>query len=778
MPKKKRSEKHIHGHHLQAKERISKPQFSFEDIKVRVIGLACIMILTILVYLPVFNAGFAYDDVNYIQKNPLIRTIDLSKIFSENVMGNYHPLTMLVFSIEFQFFGLDPTGYHIVNLLLHLCNVFLVFYSIKLLSNKIEVALFAALLFGIHPLHVESVAWISELKDILYTLFFLGAYIFYLKYLSSKQGKFYGIAILIFIFSLLSKAMAVSLPVILLLTDFFKRRKMVTKVFVEKIPFFLLSIGFGIVAIFAQQLSDAVQEASTYTFFQRVVFACYGFITYLWKLILPLNQSAFYPYTVKSGGDLSFSFYLFPVLVLIIMMAVIYSGKFTRKILFGFLFFSITVFLVLQLLPVGDAIMADRYSYIPSIGVFYLVAGGVYWLWIKKYKTAAIAFSSLFVLFFCIKTFQRVGVWKNDQTLFTDVIEKYPTVALAYNNRGSFFWEEKKYDQALADYNKAIDLRPIYPDALNNRGVVYLDKKNYQAAINDFNQVIELEKSYAPAYSNRGVAFMETGMNAEARSDFNKALEIKPDYAEAYYNRGVLSMNEKKTDEALNDYNKALELNPGYTNAITNRDILLGVKRPPEEILAGYNAAIESNPKDPELYYKRGSLFLDSKKYNEAKTDLYTAIKHRPSYPEAFNALGVVYFDEKSSDSALYYFNKAIATDPTLAEAYLNRGNLMRDQDKHDFALKDYAVAIQLKPEMPATYYNRGILLIKEKNFEPVIEDFSRVIELKGDSAMGYYNIGMAELFLNRKEVACQHLGTAAAMGLQSAIDAQKQFCQ
>ena len=779
MAKKNRKEKHIHVHQLTSVHAETKTAKKFSlAIGWPAIGLAIILLITVLAYIPVFNAGFAYDDINYIQKNTLIRTIDLNKIFSENVMGNYHPLTMLVFAIEYHFFELDATGYHIVNLLLHLANVLLVFYSIKLLIRKPEVALIAALFFGIHPLHVESVAWVSELKDLLYTFFFLGAYIFYLKYLQNREGKFYLIAILIFILSLLSKGMAASFPVVLLLTDYFKRRKMGTKVFLEKIPFFVLAIVFGVVAVFAQQLSNSVQEASAYSFFQRIVFASYGFITYLWKLILPFKQSAFYPYPIKSGGELSIGYYIYPLLVLVVVAAVFLSRRFTQKVIFGFLFFSITVFLVLQLLPVGDAIMADRYSYIPSFGLFYLAGEGLYWLWNKKYRTSAIAITALFTLLFCIITFQRTGVWKNDLTLFSDVIDKHPTVALAYNNRGSFFWDEKKYDEALIDYNKAIELRPMYTEAFNNRGAVFLDKKRYQEAISDFNKVIELQKNYPAAYSNRGLAMMETGKNSEARADFDKAIELNADFAEAYYNRGLLSMTEKRSAEALKDYNKALELNPNYKEAIINRDVLLGKSRSPDEILADYNKAIEEKPNDPELYYKRGTFFLDLKKYNEAKSDLNRAIQLLPSYSEAYNTLGIAHFEEKNMDSALYNFNKALALNPSFAEAYLNRGNLMRDQNNHELAMKDYDMAIRLKPELPNSYYNRGILMIKEKKFEKVIEDCFKVLALKGDSAMAYYNIGMAEFFLNRKEAACKDLKTAANMGVQTAIDAQKQFCQ
>jgi hypothetical protein len=383
MAKKKRSEKHIHLHHVTEIKQTDK-SFSFKDLNFLSLELGLILIITLVAYLPVFKAGFVWDDTNYVQNNQQIRSIDLESIFSKYVMGNYHPLTMLAFAVEYKFFGLNETGYHIINLLLHLANVLLVYYAAFLLSKKTNVALITALLFGIHPLHTESVAWISGLKDLLYTSFFLGAYIFYLKYLGEKQNRFYLLALLLFLFSLFSKAMAVSLPVLLLLTDYFKDRKIGIKILIEKIPFFLLAIIFGVVAIFAQRSSEAIQDLSNYSFLQRIVFAGYGFITYLWKFFLPVYQSAFYPYPVKNGESISLQFYIYPLLALGILAFAIYSLRFTKRIFFGLIFFVITIGLVLQLLPVGEAIMADRYSYIPSIGIFYLAGAGFYWLWNKR----------------------------------------------------------------------------------------------------------------------------------------------------------------------------------------------------------------------------------------------------------------------------------------------------------------------------------------------------------------------------------------------------------
>ena len=254
------------------------------------IPLFIIVLISFIVYLPVLQNGFVnLDDDKYIQNNPMLAAFNLNEIFSRFVEGNYHPFTMLIYSVEYQFFGLNAEGYHAVNLLLHLLNVILVFYVVLYLSNKTEVALVASLLFGIHPLHVESVAWASELKDLLYTFFFLSGWICYLRYLKESKTKLYIYCLLLFLLSLMSKAMAVSLPVVLLLTDYFKGRKLNAKVWLEKIPFFTLSILCGVVAIFAQKSMGAIQDLDVFPLFQRMVFACYSFITYLFKLFIPVD---------------------------------------------------------------------------------------------------------------------------------------------------------------------------------------------------------------------------------------------------------------------------------------------------------------------------------------------------------------------------------------------------------------------------------------------------------------------------------------------------------
>jgi len=610
-----------------------------------------ILLLTFLVYIPSFKGMFVWDDNNYIQNNPLITSINLKALFSTYVMGNYHPLTMLGYAIEYQFFGLNATGYHVINLLLHVINVLLVFYTVFYLSNKAIVALIACLFFGIHPMHVESVAWASELKDLLYSLFFLASYIFYIKYLKEQHKRFYFFSLLLFLCSLLSKGMAVSLPLVLLLTDYFKGRKITRQTIIEKLPFFLLAIIFGIVAVLAQKSSSSIQEITSFTFFQRIVFASYGFITYLFKLLLPFNLSAFYPYPIKTGESLPAYYYFYPLILLMLVALVVYSFRFSKKFFYSLSFFTATIFLVLQLLPVGDAVMADRYSYIPSIGLFYLAGEGFYWLWNRNNKILSFILAGAFTIFFSVGTYARCSVWENGLSLWNDVIDKYPTVAVAYNNRGGTLLNEKRYEDAIRDFSKAIELRPDFYDAYNNRGILLTEMQRNEEALRDYNKAIEFGPNHAQVYSNRGLLLMEFNKNKEALADFNKAIELQPDYSQAYYNRGLLAMNEGRKEQAYSDYAMAIKLNPAYYEAYINRGVLFQNENKFDEAIIEYNKAAELQPANPQIYYNLGLIMMTKKRYEEAINNFSKAIELKSDYVAAYYNRGMTMINTGRKDA-------------------------------------------------------------------------------------------------------------------------------
>ncbi|MCX8010066.1 MAG: tetratricopeptide repeat protein [Ignavibacteria bacterium] len=543
--------------------------------------LVIIILVSFVANYPTLNNGFTnWDDNKYVVENKLITELNsenLKTIFTTPFMGNYHPLTVLSLAVDYSLGEIEPFVYHLNNLLLHLANTILVFLIIKILFKNLILAIIVALIFGIHPLHVESIAWVSERKDVLYSLFYLTATFFYVKYAETLRIKFYILTLLFFLLSLLSKGQAVSFSVTIIAIDFLLKRKLIDKrVLFEKIPFFVLSIVFGIVAIYSQQTSEAMDIIVQYTFLQRILFASYGFIQYLIKLIIPINLSAFYPYPENVESGLHWIFYLAPILVIVLTALSIYSIKYSNKIFFGFAFFVINIFLVLQLIPVGGAIMADRYVYIPSIGFFLLIGLLVIYLLEKFSKSKLLIYSifGIYLLIIGIINYNRTQIWKDSLTLWNDVLEKYPKVHVALTNRGNVYGRElKMLDRALEDYNNSIKYNPTYPIAYCNRAIVYGMKGKSDLALADLNKALELKPNYLEALQNRGIAYAQLGKFDKALNDFNEALKMDASNYSSYMNRAIAYFELGDYTKAIDDFTSALLIKPNDKTAFYRRSL-------------------------------------------------------------------------------------------------------------------------------------------------------------------------------------------------------------
>ncbi|HWY97783.1 MAG TPA: hypothetical protein VNY36_01750, partial [Bacteroidia bacterium] len=419
------------------------------------IYLGVAVLATLICFSNAFKNDFTnWDDVQYVTENNLLKSLswdNIKAIFSNlSIMGNYHPLAIVSLAIDYHFTKLNAQGFHTTSIIIHLLNVALVFFFVQLLTKKPSIAFITALLFGIHPMHVESVAWVAERKDVLYVFFYMASLIAYLYYIKSPTKKvlFIALSFLLFGFSLLSKAQAVTLPVVLLLIDYFKDRKIELKTILEKIPFFLLALVMGYVAVLAQKKTGAIQDIPNNPLFERILYASYSFLEYGWKLIYPGSLSAYYPYpTSPSVLD-----YIAPFVAIGLVALVVKYYK-NRTVVFGAGFFVVNIFLLLQLLPVGGAMMAERYSYLCSIGLFFIASkSAVDLLENKKYDTYKYILMAVMVGYggyLANATYQRNKVWKNSELLWEDVIRQHKDVPIAYNNLGSYFQKHEKLDSAL-----------------------------------------------------------------------------------------------------------------------------------------------------------------------------------------------------------------------------------------------------------------------------------------------------------------------------------------
>ncbi len=445
------------------------------------------------------NNFINWDDNAYVFDNPhLNQSLPSAVIYffqAHTFVGNYVPLTMIVYALQFHAAELNPQFYHLVNILIHLLNEVLVFWFIYQLSKKqILTSVVVALFFGIHPLRVESVAWISELKDVLYGFFFIAAMISYFYYLEKKNKTTsetlksrnslipLALSFIFFVLSLLSKPAAVTLPLVLILLDFYTNRKLNYWAWIEKIPFIIFSVIFGVIAIKSQQADRLLHDE--YDITQKLLFASHSCLDYIVKLFLPVNLSIYYPYPTLSLGTLPSEYYFAPVALIILFYLVFKSIKHSRLVAFGFLFFFVNILLVLQLISVGEAIKADRYTYIPHIGLLFIVATYLNKLYtnqkLKTYKpTIIIALIGLaFVSSYCTR--ERCKVWKNDITIANDLLNKFPNDRLALNNKGFILYNQQLYQESILLFTKAIQQKPNYTMA-------YINLSNSYLAINDLN---------------------------------------------------------------------------------------------------------------------------------------------------------------------------------------------------------------------------------------------------------------------------------------------------
>jgi protein O-mannosyl-transferase len=560
---------------------------------------------TLGAFAPALDNQFTnWDDSGYVTDNTLIRDTTLPGIrtmFSSFVEGNYHPLTMLSLGVDYRLYQLDPRGYHLTNVVLHTLNTLLVFWLALLLSRSPTISTVAALFFGVHPMHVESVAWVSARKDLLYGAFYLGACIAHVVAVRRRRfGAAYHAGMLALMsLATLSKAMAVTLPLALVLIDWYLGRSVTIRTMMEKAPLVMVAVVLGIVAIVAQREKGAIQQITLYPLYQRVLFACYGAVAYLSKAVAPVGLSALYPYPAAGSGGLPLVFYASPVIAAMLAVGATVARRRAPLLTFSGAFYLLTVALVLQLLPVGRAIIADRYTYLPYAGVGLAVGYG----FSRLAGSSAVRRLVVVLLFLglgsalVLATRHRCTIWKDNTALWTDVIRKQPNVGVAHNNlaltykeqgaydlaaaslrraleidprdaealtnRGNLYFLAGQYDSAMVSFGRALAIVPKSPIALNSRGAIHFNRGDYPAALDDFERAIEARRDYPEAHLNRANALSVLGRHRDALADYDGFLRFDPHHARAYYWRGLARQATGSQEHAVADYDRAIQIEPG-----------------------------------------------------------------------------------------------------------------------------------------------------------------------------------------------------------------------
>ncbi|MFN0037430.1 MAG: glycosyltransferase family 39 protein [Saprospiraceae bacterium] len=574
--------------------------------------LGILLAATLAAYLPtaLLNGFTNWDDLEYVVENPFLSLTweHLPQLLTRPVACNIHPVTMFSLGIDHALGGnKNAFPYHATSLFLHCLNTVLVFFfARRVLRGNWLAAFVAALFFGIHPMHVESVAWVAARKDVLYTAFFFLGLLAYFRFLDTRRWGWYALAFGLAVLSCFSKPAAVVFPLVMLLVDFAERRALWSRaVWLEKIPFFVLSLWVGKITLDAQAQA---MHAYQYSAGENLVIGIYGFMQYFIKAFWWGDMSAFYPYP-KNRADLPQSFYSYVPMFLVLVGATLWSLRRTRVVAFGIGFYAVTIALVLKVVAVGGAILAERYTYIPYVGLF-LILG---WL-ISRLpagslgRRGAIVAVAAFALLCIWKTRQQTALWKDTVTLFSEAIEHYPSANIIYVNRAIEYQNRKQHDLALRDLNTADSIEPNHEGTIKARGFLLFEMKKYAEALEDFKWLQRVYPDEPKRLLMEGGSLVNLQRHQEAIGVYDRLLNKDSTQAQGLNDRASANFFLKNYPAAIADYTRAIRYEKTKRgDCFKNRAASYLMTAQYARAIADVDSALVYQPKEGTLYYYRSA---------------------------------------------------------------------------------------------------------------------------------------------------------------------------
>ncbi len=675
---------------------------------------AALVLVTFAAFHGVLSSGFVnYDDDGYVTENPHVRAglraESVAWAFTTTEQANWHPLTWLAHMLDVQLFGLDAGKHHRTSLLLHAASAVLLFLLLVSMTGALWPSAFVAALFAIHPLHVESVAWIAERKDVLSTLFWLltlGAWLFYVE---SRTAGRYALVLVLYALGLMAKPMLVTLPFTLLLLDLWPLRRLTLPLreasvrlpglLREKAPLFAMSAASCIVTFAVQRSAGAVQTLRDFAFAERLANSALAYVAYLGRTFWPTSLAVFYPYPahvalltwpVAGSGVL---------LVGITALALLLARR-APYVAFGWLWYLGTLVPVIGLVQVGGQARADRYTYVPLIGVFVIAAWGLEEIGKarRSMRNGVVILAAGSIVALSAATRLQVAHWTNGSTLYEHALAVSSDNWLAHNNLGRVLFEGGQSERAIAHYEAALRISPGYADAHYNLGIALGRIGRRPEAIEQFLETLRLEPSHAMAHNNLGGVLSEEGRLDEAVEQYDQAMRLDPRNAEAPYNLGNLLFHAGRLDEAIEWYEQALRLRPDRAQARNNLGNALAMRGRTREAIDQYGEALKLNPGFFEVHNNLGVVLAREGKVLEAIDHYRQALRIEPGYAEAANNLGLALASQDRWPEAIENYERALRSQPRSAGAHNNLGVALAHADRIPEALAHFEQAVAIEP--------------------------------------------------------------------------------
>jgi tetratricopeptide (TPR) repeat protein len=648
-------------------------------------------IIAFIIYYQVHSFEFVnYDDNTYVYANPSIQAgITFKAVkwaFTSGYADNWHPLTWLSHMLDWQLFGANAEGHHIINLIFHILNTLLVFIVFKKMTNVLWQSAFVAALFALHPLHVESVAWIAERKDVLSTFFWLLAMWAYVRYVEQPKVARYLWIVVFFALGLMSKPMLVTLPFVFLILDYWPLNRLGSKrslvyLLIEKIPLFMMTAAGCVATFITQKESGAMRLTKDLSFPLQLANASISYMQYIIKMIWPSRLAVFYPH---SGRDISILYAVVSAVVLLtVTILVIRFAKNHRYLFTGWFWYLGTLVPVIGLVQVGRQSMADRYTYITLTGLFIIIAWGLSELLAKwRYKKIVFVSSAILVVSaLSLCTYFQIRYWRNSLTLFQHALEVTNNNYVAHYCIADPLIAQGRLDEAIYHYSQAIRIEPDYAGALNDLGAVLYKEGKTDEAIGYYNRALKADPSLASTHLSLAAALESKGNLDEAAEHYKIGLADK-DIPEIRRNFGSILVKLGRFEEAAGEYRKILSVTPDDPNILSDLSFILTRTGKFDEAITLCNKALQIAPDSINTHLNLGAALVSSGRLDEAVKEYEKILQIQPKNARAHNDLGVILSQQKKFDQAIAHFNQSLQIDPDYIDARNNLSVALAENDK------------------------------------------------------------------------------------------------
>lgn len=708
-------------------------------------------VMTLATFWQVSDYDFInFDDDEYVTENTHVKAgLTGSSIvwaFTKFHSNNWHPVTWLSHILDCQLFGLNPGMHHLSNVLIHTANSVLLFLLLRWMTGSLWASAFVAALFAVHPLRAESVAWVSERKDVLGAFFWMLTLLMYVSYTKKPGIARFALILLVFVLGLMAKPMLVTLPFVLLLMDYWPLRRFSKKtasLFWEKIPLFALAAASSIVTVFAQKSGGLVRSLETYPLDVRIANALVSYIKYIGLTILPRGLAFHYPYPEsvpvwQTAGA---------VLILTgVSVFVIRKRETFPFFLVGWLWYLGTLVPVIGLVQVATQALADRYTYIPSVGFCMMIAWGIPLL-VKEgrvFRIITAALAGIAILGFMTCTWFQLRHWKNSITLFTHTLNVTENNYLAHNSLGAALEKRGSINEAIRHFREALAIKPDGVQAHYNMGVVLEKQGKIGEAIRHLSEALRFKPDFANAHYNLGIALKRQGNLKDAIGHFYQAVEIKPDFAEAHNNLGNALSHEGNLKAAIQHLSEAVRLKPDYSEAYNNLGTALKSQGNVIEAIQHYYKALRFNNDFTEAHFNLGLALGSQGNHKEAAKHFAEAIRIKPDFADAHYSLGFALNQQGKLDEAMRHYEAALRLKPDFAEAHYSLAYILASRNQLDESVRHFAEAVRIKPDYAEAHNNLGSALARQGKFDEAVRHFSEALRLKPDFANARQNLELA----------------------------------